>query len=525
MAETPNDDLLVFAPESDEAADDISLPPAHPWKILIVDDDEEIHNVSRLVLDSLVFEGRPLALFYARSGAEGKELAEAHADAALMLLDVVMETDNAGLDVVRHVRDTLDNRFLRIVLRTGQPGQAPEKSVVLDYDINDYKEKTELTAQRLITTVVSALRAYRDIMIIENSRTGLIDIVEASRRLFERQSLAQFSRGILKQITSLLHLQENAFVLAHSAGFTARRSDTGKPAAGYYIVAGTGAFAEAQGKRLEDVAPRPLIERVADAMQRRGNIIDSHGFVGYFKTSSNTENIVCLQADCLLSDVDIKLLEVFSANIAIALDNLDLNDELSSTQRELIYTLSEVVETRSEETGWHARRVGEYSALLGSLAGLPEAECEVLRLVAPMHDLGKIGIPDATLQKPGKLTADEFEAMKAHAMIGYNVLKGSPHRQLGAAALIAQQHHERWDGSGYPQGLAGENIHLFGRIVALADVFDALAHTRSYKPAWPLEQVRDYIEENRGSHFDPQLTDLFLTHFDDFIAILRTYPD
>ena len=183
------------------------------------------------------------------------------------------------------------------------------------------------------------------------------------------------------------------------------------------------------------------------------------------------------------------------------------------------------METRSVDTSRHTARVGKSAHLLGLKLGLPESSLEVLRLVAPMHDLGKVGIPDALLNKPGKLTAEEYACVKAHTTIGYNILKGSKRRLLNTAAQVCLQHHERWDGTGYPFGLRGQEIDILGRIVGLVDVFDAVSNDRPYKRRWPADQVLEYIQGERGRQFDPELVDLFISHFDEFVTLEREEHD
>ena len=197
--------------------------------------------------------------------------------------------------------------------------------------------------------------------------------------------------------------------------------------------------------------------------------------------------------------------------------------EIINTQREVIHILGDVVESRSHETGNHIDRVAESSALLGELAGLNPRQCELLRMAAPMHDVGKIGIPDAILNKPGKLTDDEYVTMKTHAELGYQILSQSERPILRAAAIVARQHHEHWDGGGYPRGLAGEEIHIFGRIVGLVDVFDALTSDRCYRPAMPLGKALAIITEGRGNHFDPELFDLFFANLDKFRTLMEKH--
>ncbi len=201
------------------------------------------------------------------------------------------------------------------------------------------------------------------------------------------------------------------------------------------------------------------------------------------------------------------------------------NEEIINTQKELIARMGEIGETRSRETGNHVKRVAEYSYQLARLSGLPDDEAELLKMASPMHDIGKVAIPDRVLLKPGKLDAEEWEIMKTHASIGHDLLHHSKRPILKAAAIVAGQHHEKWDGSGYPAALAGEDIHIYGRITALADVFDALGSERVYKKAWPLEQILDLMNEQSGKHFDPDLVQLFQQNLPVFMSIRDEFTD
>ncbi|MDO9305346.1 MAG: response regulator [Sulfuricurvum sp.] len=203
----------------------------------------------------------------------------------------------------------------------------------------------------------------------------------------------------------------------------------------------------------------------------------------------------------------------------------EINDEIWQTQHEMLSLLGEVGETRSQETGNHVRRVARYAKLFGELYGLDEEQVRLVYSAAPMHDIGKIGIADAILLKPGKLDFDEYEVMKTHSSIGYDILKHSTRPLLQAAAIIALEHHEKWDGSGYPNAVSGDKIHIYGRIIALADVFDALSCERVYKKAWPIEKIIELIVSERGCHFDPRLVDLFMENIDKFTAIALKYKD
>lgn len=203
----------------------------------------------------------------------------------------------------------------------------------------------------------------------------------------------------------------------------------------------------------------------------------------------------------------------------------DLNQEIEETQREVVFTMGSIGESRSKETGNHVKRVAEYSRLLALYYGLSEDEAEMLKQASPMHDIGKVAIPDAVLNKPGRFDEEERRIMDTHAALGYEMLKHSNRTLLQAAAIVAYEHHEKWDGNGYPRGLRGEEIHIYGRITALADVFDALGSDRVYKRAWDDEKIFTLFKEERGRHFDPQLIDIFFEHLDEFLAIRETFKD
>ena len=185
--------------------------------------------------------------------------------------------------------------------------------------------------------------------------------------------------------------------------------------------------------------------------------------------------------------------------------------QLDEAQIEILERLALAAEYRDDVTGQHTQRVGRNSALLARALGLPDDQVELLRRAAPLHDIGKIGIPDLILLRPGRLTREEFEVMKTHTAIGARILSGSHFPLLQLADEIARTHHERWDGSGYPTGAAGDAIPLSGRIVAAADVFDALTHERAYKPAWSVEEALSEIRSQQGQQFDPSVVDAFMT--------------
>jgi len=198
---------------------------------------------------------------------------------------------------------------------------------------------------------------------------------------------------------------------------------------------------------------------------------------------------------------------------------LRLKEEIIDTQRELVATLGEVIESRSQETGNHVKRVAKVSRLIGEKIGLPKEDLDVLEMASPLHDVGKIAIPDAILNSPDKLSEVDYLRMQQHTTIGRSILQFSNRRLLAAARSIAHQHHERWNGGGYPQGKSGEDIHIFARITTLADVYDALSNKRSYKEAWSEERVLGYLQHESGEYFDPELVRVFIENIDEIREI------
>jgi len=498
----------------------VETPDLIPWKVLIVDDEKDIHTVTKMALKRFTLDGRNLTFFHAYSAKEAKELLAKEEDIALIFLDVVMETDDAGLMLAKWLREELNNFFTRIVLRTGQPGQAPEEQVIVDYDINDYKEKTELSRTKLFTTVYTALRAYRDLQKIEEARiyqevyrSGLERVIETTQNVLEKKTVQQFFSGLLQQVISLLRIEQTS-ALIQITGVSAIYSEND-----YKVIA------QITDDSDDDTIDPEIYHYLNKAIEQKGSIFEDNILVGYFPSQTGKVSLLFLKGIETLDEINRNLLEVFSGNISLAFDNLLLNREIIETQEDLIYRLSDVVESRSNEAGNHIRRMSEVSYIIAKKLKLPEEECLLLKQAAPMHDIGKVATPDAILLKPGRLDDVEMGVMKEHAHIGYTIMKGSNRQILQTAAVISQQHHEKFNGEGYPQGLKGDEIHIMARIVAVADVFDALTHKRCYKEAWPIEKVISVMEESSGSHFDPAVLKALMDSLECALAINSKYKD
>ena len=506
---------------SDEALDEVSEVVQGSWKVIVVDDEPEVHAVTKLALSDFEFQDKRLEFISAYSGEEAKQVIEQHPDAAIVLLDVVMETDDAGLKVAKYIRETAKNNHIRIILRTGQPGQAPERQVIVNYYINDYKSKTELTAQKLFTVVMSSLRSYRDILSIEQSRQGLEKIIKASRDIFSTHSLEHFIEGVMQQLTSLLGTVEQAM---YATSLVASNPlDNQKK---LVVFSGRGEFERSEGKAIEEVLNDEQLNACQQALRDKTIVYRDNYLFAYCSSEFNHNSMLFISGiPKHLTDTQRHLIEIFSQNVQLAYENVQLQAEIEATQQELVFRLSEALEQRSTETGNHVKRVSHICYELAMGYGLSKREAELIRLAAPLHDVGKVGIPDAILNKPGPLTDEEWAIMQQHAEKGHLILKGSNRDIVNTGAIIALSHHERWDGTGYPKGLKGEEIPIAGRIAALADVYDALRHKRCYKEAWSLEDVVKEINAQQGKQFDPKLIEVFNQRVKEIEDVLVRYPD
>ncbi|OSM02139.1 HD domain-containing phosphohydrolase [Magnetofaba australis] len=683
-----DDDELLFAAEELPAAE--PQEPADPWLVLVVDDDTDVHHITDAILKNVTFRDRPIEMIHLYSGQDAiAHMSERGSDVAMILLDVVMETDDAGLLVVKHVRQELGNRFVRIALRTGQPGRAPEARMIAEYDINDYREKTDLTATKLVSAIITGLRAYDDLRAIEqlsfskealeqevSKRTAALGASETRYRAVTRtandaiitidpERLITFWNPAAERIFGYSleealgrDLREIIFDpvfdaacdgLAHSPidpqdpehweGATLELSAIRKDGArlplelslSACLVAGAQQFTaiardiserkHAERERERDYQNRVVISALlgtaleslslANQLERAITLIFSLPWlasgpcsgviflvnedkralssVAHYTSGLGAPDVcdpdnaeVCLREEVsdllnqeLAPGVDLhsiryaqtenfsrycvpiafqeKLLGMLTLCLPIGRqrghDEEDLLAAIANTlagliarrraeeslvsatralwdtRLDIIRRLGMAAEYRDNETGMHVIRMSKFAARLGYAAGLSEKECETLLLAAPMHDVGKIGIPDSILLKPGRLTDDEFAVMRNHAIIGAQMLQGHSDEPLKSSHIIALTHHEKWDGTGYPVGLKGEEIPLMGRICALADVFDALTSERPYKKAWPVDEAIAHLQQCAGTHFDPRLTALFVEILPELLAIRDDYPD
>jgi len=354
------------------------------WKVLVIDDDPAVHDGTRFALYDYTLNGQGLDIVSAYSAAEGRELLRAHPDAAVVFLDVVMETEDAGLELIDFIRNEIQNETVRIILRTGQPGQAPERRVIVDYDINDYKAKTELTADKLFTTLTAALRGYQQLSRLDETRRGLEMIIEAASTLFDVKSMQRLAEGVLTQIASLIDAECAGILVLRDSGAEER----------FAVLAGSGCYEQFSGRTSLDALQPELFSHVRQAFERR-----RHEFLGcrsalYLSTGSGREIVVLLEAARDLSDTDRTLVGVFCARLSIAFDNMLLYEQLQEANQRL----EERVAKRTAELRSANRRLAAQS---NELQRANRFKNELLGTIA--HDLKN---PLAVIMGRAEMLAD-----------------------------------------------------------------------------------------------------------------------
>lgn len=319
MVSNVTDDELLFLAE-DEVVQTPVIPAAGEWHLLIVDDDEEIHTVTRLALTDLIVMGKRLVFHHAYSGKDAVEFLRVNPHIAVILLDVVMESDDAGLLVVQQIREQLGMDEVRIVLRTGQPGYAPEESVIKEYDINDYKTKTELTRSKLVTSIIASIRSYQQIRTINQNRLGLQKIINAGSNLLEQHSLHEFSEGVVTQIASLIGL--------HAEGvLCAQIEDDGTTSDNVYVLGAAGHYAPFIKCKLERLNNPRIIQQITLCLEQGRHIFSAYDTVLYLG-NANHNAAVYIETNRPIEAFDRQLIEVFLSNISIGYENVTLFQQL-----------------------------------------------------------------------------------------------------------------------------------------------------------------------------------------------------
>ena len=507
---------LIHTRNETDKAESRSHVPRHTWKILVVDDEPDVLEVTRLNLRNFRFDERELEILAAKSAYDAKDILTRENNIALALIDVVMETDDAGLKLVEYIREELKNDMIRLVIRTGQPGIAPERFVIENYDIDDYRDKTDLTVTRLFTTVRSAIKAYRDLRSIDLNRQGLERVLEAAPEIYHiaNISLQKFFEGVLTQIVGLCNLSEGSFI-STIPGMIA-------------TIEGKDIVVQASTvKNIDPLRMKLIHDGCVDVLMngKVHDILRKDTFIVPLTISESPVGFIYIEPTRDMSESDRHLIQIAANQCSSALENLKLHRNLAEAYDSAIEMLARISEFKDKTTGGHIRRLDEYTKLMALELGLSEDEAVFYGNASRLHDIGKVGIPEHILNKPGKLTDEEFEIIKTHTHIGASILSHDKHLEL--ACNIALSHHERWDASGYPNGVPANELHFATRIVSVLDVFDALVCCRPYKDAWPVEKAAALIKDGSGSQFDPVVVGAFLKLLEQgrFDEIIKTTQD
>lgn len=505
-AQAPDGDLIFVDDQSDATA-----VRANGWKVLIADDEPDLHIATKLALQGFSFKDRPLEFLDAYTGAEACAILQAHPDTAVIFLDVVMETDDAGLRAVRRIREELGNHMVRIILRTGQPGHAPEEDVVVNYHINDYKAKTEMTAKKLFTSLISALRSYHDLQSIDANRRGLLKIIDAASSM-DFRSRGLFASGLLTQLSSLLDVGESDLVLI-------RRGEAGKE---NRIMAASGVFESFIGEPINGVLDADSVRDVAQVFSQRQSLIADNRSIFNVPLPHNRDVALYVNRLRPVSEAEYALMSVFCQKIALAFENYDAVEQARHDQNAELALLSRLYARTREHpvsyavnTGRLARDIAHQLHNARSPLEIDSHLPETIERAAMLADLGNILVPAEILETPGPLTPEQTAIVRKHPEFGAGLIdevlsqvKGG--RVIHTARQIALGHHERHDGGGYPARLAGDAIPLAARITAVADSYMALTSKRPWREAYPHDEAVGMIRSDAGGKFDPSVVDAFM---------------
>ena len=460
-----------------------------PYKILIVDDEESIHSITELVLGNFHFEDAPVQFFNAYSAEEAKGILNKELDIALILLDVVMESDDAGLQLVKYIRNELHNDMVRIVLRTGQPGSAPEEEIITSYDINDYKDKTELTNTKLKSTVHNAIKSYRDLKKLKDNRDTLVKYKNMFNSATDFIFIVDKKNNILEANSAFLHAigKEHVDII-------------GKPFFELFTCNSVDEDLEKDvSKSMDGLNINYVTEMNFDVLGKRN--VDVEFFPYYNQENSLTAVVVNFQ--------DI------TENIKKQKETDHLRLKQIENYEQTIYSLVDMIERRDSYTAGHTKRVAKYAVLIAKELNLPEEEIEKLHKAAMLHDIGKIATPDSILLKPGKFNDLEYELIKGHLTTGYEILKSiDTYKELADIMVL---HHERYDGAGYPNGLKGDEISILGHIMIAADAFDAMTTNRIYKRRKEIDDALEEMVELKEKQFHPDIVDAAIVALKDIV--------
>lgn len=470
--------------------------PQECWKILIVDDEPEVHAVTKLALSDFSFLGRGLEFHSAYSGEEARELAIQHPDAAIILLDVVMESDDAGLHVAKFIREDLGNRFTRIILRTGQPGQAPERTVIVNYDINDYKSKTELTAQKLFTAVMSSLRSYRDIISIEHSRHGLEKIIASSTNLFALQSMDHFVDGLVQQLSWVIGGARQTLYAA--AGRSANPEQM-------VIRAAYGEDADQLlNQQIKSALPKNVLPEVDKVIRSHGMFYGEDFVLAYCPSQCRPQGaLLCMTGLTRdLSDSEKELLQLFADNVQLAHDNVTCLQDTDELLAGIVGRLMVLEQEKVAQTLGRQSNFVQVTHALATAVDLTPTRIQQTATAATLYERAEKLFAVMDGQPASKVSPCQERLKRAVRPLN---MADSDVAQIAYRGL--NERLERWDGLGLPAGKQGQAIAIESQVLVLAFHFCRLAEQGLSE-----DEIMTRLNEERQRHFAPALLEAVATN-------------
>jgi len=456
-------------------------------KILVVDD-----VVDNIQLVSNILKEKDYSIVFAKSGRKALDILDKSSDIDLILLDVQMP-EMSGIEVCKILKSDNKHKDIPIIFLTAN-SKAEDIKSGFEAGAEDYVIKP-FNATELLVRVSTHLELFFSRKKLKDRLESNINLLNQYRDVIDRSSFVSKT-----DLNGVITYVNDAFISI--SGYT-KDELIGKH---HGILRHQDEPNEKFQELWETIKSKKIWQGEIKNLKKDGTSYIVYGTImPILNSNGEIEEYISATHD---------ITEIYR-----------LQGEIEDTQKEVVFTMGSIGETRSKETGNHVKRVAEYSKVLAEHIGLDREQINLLVDASPMHDIGKVAIPDYILHKPGRLTEEEFAIMKSHSEIGHTMLNHSSRPLLKVASKIALEHHEKWNGKGYPQGLKGAEISIEGRITAVADVFDALGSDRVYKKAWNDEKIFKLFEEERGEHFDPELIDIFFKHFDEFVEIRKKFID
>ncbi|MCG5243429.1 HD-GYP domain-containing protein [Azospirillum doebereinerae] len=493
-----------------------STPPKPPFKILIVDGDPALLATVREALAGVSVDGAAVQPMGAATAAEAREALYDHPGIALVLLEVALETSRAGLDLVTHIRDVLGNQRTRLVLCPADPGAVSEAEVTAGSDIGDCRAKAELTARALRILVVGQLRVFASLQALAAGRKGLARMLVATTGLLELRTPDTLFPNILPRVVGLLGIGHHALLCIQGDTLPRDRK--------IRVRASTGRFSAWRDVEVEALGEARVEAALARLTPASETIVEPDFCALRLRANGGITGMIYVEGRNDGTAREWQLLELFRNKCSIAFENALLFEELNTSQKATVLAMGSLAEYKDNAASGHLQRVEK---LVGAIARellqrgqfgdeLDADYVEKVGLAALLHDVGMLSVSDETLGMPGELATDDMQAIRRHTEIGHRILSEAAlalrgRSLLSIAAEIARYHHERYDGTGYLEGLKGDAIPIGARIMAVADVFDALITSRQYRGAVPVEQALGWIVERSGRDFDPRVVDAFVT--------------